>query len=232
MRVRTTGALAILGAIVIFALSVSAQKAQTSESSASESILRRTALMTHDRVNTTSALTMALSSAGIPGGIVTVSGCGEDVTYIFRSSGVTLRDVLNAIVATNPQYAWRINRGAINVTPKRGYPSLLNLRISELNVREARSVDEALSQILVIPEVQKRIHELNLKRGFMRIGMRDLRRPGSVGASEPHYNFSLRNVTFREALNAIARAHGRAVWEYRERHCDGKVEFQIQFLVR
>lgn len=63
--------------------------------------------------------------------------------------------------------------------------------------------------------------------------MSDLKRPGSTSEpGERHYTLNLANVTVREALNAIARAHGKGVWEYKERHCNGKADFQIQFLVR
>lgn len=63
--------------------------------------------------------------------------------------------------------------------------------------------------------------------------MSDLKRPGNTSdAGQQHYTLDLTNVTLREALNAIARSNGKGVWEYRERHCNAKYEFQIQFLVR
>lgn len=215
----------------LFALSISAESGQTSKSSPSEEILKRKAV-TRSNERTTNALTTALSTAGVPGGIATVTGCGEDVRYGFPSPGATLRDALNAIVATNPEYAWRLENGLINVFPRSGDPLFLALRISQLKVSEARSLDEALSEILALPEVQGRVVQLHMSEGYRRIGMSDLRRPGSAPINERRYSISLRNVTLREALNAIARLHGRAVWEYRERHCNDKTEFQIQLLVR
>jgi hypothetical protein len=173
-------------------------------------------------------LTTALSTAGVPGGIATVTGCGEDVRYAFPSSGPTLPDALNAIVASNPQYAWRLENGLVNVSPRSGDPLFLARRISQLKVSEARSLDEALSEILALPEVQRRVVQLHMSEGYRRIGMSDLNRPGSPRiTNEQRYSLSLSHVTLREALNAIARLHRRAVWEYRERHCNDKTEFQI-----
>jgi hypothetical protein len=103
--------------------------------------------------------------------------------------------------------------------------------VRRIDITRVYSVDDAVSRLFSLPELKKRIRELNLTPGFVRLGMSDLSRPGiSVPAKEQHYY--LRNVTVREALNSIARRHGRAVWEYRENSCNGKTEFQIQFLVR
>jgi len=43
------------------------------------------------------------------------------------------------------------------------------------------------------------------------------------------FSVHCRNVTLREALNAIARAQGRAVWNYIETHCEGRNEVIIRF---
>jgi hypothetical protein len=127
---------------------------------------------------------------------------------------------------------WRYNAGVVNISPKSGDPSLLNLRLREVKLREAPSLSEAVNQLLAIPAVRNRISELHLSTGPTRTGIGDLQRPQSIGGNDRRrYSLSLTNATVREALDAIARANGKAVWEYRERHCNGMTEFQIQFLV-
>lgn len=227
---RRAKAAVVLAMLSLFASSISAENGQTSKPPSSEEILnRKAATSSNDR--TINALTRALSTAGVPGGIATLIGCREDVRYAFPSYGASLEDALNAIVATDSQYRWRVENGLINVSQRSGDPLFLAFRISRVKVIEARSLDDALSEILALPEVQRRLLQLHMSEGYRRIGLSDLTRTGNVPFNKQRYSISLRNVTLREGLNALARLHGRAVWEYRERHCNGMTEFQIQFLV-
>jgi hypothetical protein len=229
---RIVSGFAMLTLIAVFLLLASGDGNQLPRSTSAESILKRQAWTSRDSITTTNALTMALSTAGVPGGIATLTQCGEDAKYMFAPTGATLKDVLNGIVSTNPEYTWQLNHGVVNVFPLNGEPALLQQNVRSLDVREAVSIHEIVRQVLSRPELQKRIAQLHLSEGYKRIGMSDLKRPGSIGATEPRYSLRLKNVTLREALNAIAVAHGKAVWEYRERHCNGGAEFQLQFLVR
>ena len=217
-------------AIAIFTLSIFARN---HSAQAPRTILDRESLTTSESTTTTNALTTALRTSDVPGGIAIVSDCAEDRRYVFAPSGSTLKDALDKITFLNPFYTWQLNDGVINVAPAIGDPSLLTVLITKLKVTKARSVDDVIGQILALPEVQRRIVELHLTSGYSRIGMRDLRRLGSVSQSKQrNYMLDLKHVTLREALNAVARGNGRGVWEYRERHCNGTAEFQLQFLVR
>lgn len=218
----------ILGMLAI----TNSEHSQVLQVSSSETTLTRGATTTRYRVTITDALTTALGSAGVPGGIVIIANCGDDPTYSFRSSGPTLRDALNAIVAVDSQYIWRLDGHVINVTPRRASAPLLSSHIRKLKIRNAHSVDGALNDVLNLLELRKRVRELNLTRGFMRIGLSDLARPGGPAVIQPSFSLNLKNVSLQEALNAIARADGKAVWQYRERRCNSKAEFQIEFLVR
>ena len=217
--------------IGLLALSISGHTAQVSQSS-DEILKRQVAGINLNDVTTINAMTSLLSGAGVPGGIAIVTECGEDIRYTFASSGSTLRNTLDAIVSANPQFSWQVSDGVVNVSPLAGDPPLLSLTIGELRLNGAHSTDEAANQLFAIPEIQKRLAELHLSYGYTRFGIRDLKRPGSApDKEEQRYNLTLKNVTVRDALNAIARAHGKAVWLYRERHCNGSTEFQINFPV-
>jgi hypothetical protein len=185
-----------------------------------------------ENMRTTSAFAKVLSAAGTPGGIAAVTGCDQEATYMFPMSGASLRARLDGIVSTDPRYGWRFGHGVVNISPRSGDPALLSLRVSKVKVRAARSLSEAVNQLFAIPAVQNRMTELHLSSGPTRTGIGDLKRPNSGGGNDGRlYSLSLRNVTVREALNAIVRAHGKAVWAYLERRCNGSAEFQIQFLV-
>jgi hypothetical protein len=45
-------------------------------------------------------------------------------------------------------------------------------------------------------------------------------------------SLSLKGVTFRESLNAIARAHGNAVWRFRQLECGGRKSFSLDFAAK
>lgn len=229
---RTTKALTVLVVISMLALSISAPRSQTTQSSSSESILNRKVVTRgQDRVSTTNSLTTVLSGARVPGGIATVTQCAEDIGYVLTPSGPTLEDALHAIVAANPLYTWTVSDGVVNVYPINGDLALLSVNIPRLDIRNAYSLDYVVDRLFSVPEVRRRITELNLTPGYVRLGMSDLSRPNSTRVGkEPRYSF--RNITLREALNNVARQHGTAVWEYRENRCNGKTEYQVQFLVR
>jgi hypothetical protein len=83
-----------------------------------------------------------------------------------------------------------------------------------------------------MPKVQEGIARLNLVSGGGHIGISELHRPGSELEKKSNgITLDCKNATVLEVLNAIARAHGSAVWEYREQNCDGRSEFSIGFLV-
>jgi len=195
-------------------------------------ILRRSAVIRSANSTTLSnAVASALWAAKAPGGIAYVSHCGEEARYTFSQAGSTLEDALHAIVVANPQYTWAASKGVVNVYPINGDIALLSVNIPRFEIRKAYSLDYVVDQLLSVPEVQRRITKLNLTRGYVRLGMSDLSRPDRTRVvKEPRYSF--RNVTLREALDNVARQHGTAVWEYRDSRCNGKTEFQVQFLVR
>jgi hypothetical protein len=175
----------------------------------------------------TNAFSGSLSRAKVPGGIVTVSSCpGEEVkhTYPGLPSPLTLREALDAIVVADPRYRWQVEDGIINLMPVRGEPELLDTRIAEFYLENAVSVLAALSRLLELPEVRQRRIELGLKSGLQFGGLQS--------PNPRRLTVHLQDVTLREALNAIARAHGYGVWSYTEFHCNGRNEFSIEFLVR
>ena len=103
--------------------------------------------------------------------------------------------------------------------------------MSKFEVREAEP-NEALSQLLALPEVGKVATD--------ELGLRTVTGgpyPFSMDGREPErkkVSLSLTNVTVREALNAIARAHGSAVWILvKQEDCglgNGSKFFELHFI--
>jgi hypothetical protein len=154
-------------------------------------------------------LAQALINAGVPGGIAVRSYCGRFESRFLNPTNTTLRGVLDAVVTAEPEYSWNVDEGVVNFFPRDNELLLLKSMVSRLEVREAEP-NEALFQLLALPEVDKVARvELGLHSvtggpyAFMMDGSQFERKKVSL---------SLTNVTVREAVNAIARAHGSAVW--------------------
>lgn len=183
---------------------------------------------------TRSAFTSVLALAHAPGGIVQVLACDLEQKYKFAENSRSLRDALDNIVSTAPKHQWQLDDGVINLIPVDDMPPLLNLRIREFNVVEnTKTLSHVLDQLFRLPEVQERIYQLRLEEPRIHLGFTDLKRPGTV-PDEPQSSLDIhcKNTTLRGALNAIARAHGSAVWSYEERHCNGRHQFRIDFVVQ
>lgn len=179
-------------------------------------------------ITTSEAFFKAMSAARAPGGIVRVAGCDPDpVIQSWRPMTTTLRDMLDWVVRSDPQYGWQFDAGAINLIPKAGEPPLLATQIRSLREKDATSVEALLSRLHSLPEVRSKINELQLSEA-----LRIMIAPVPLKQNQRRYSIDVKNVTVREALNSIARAHGSAVWEYKERRCDGKAEFSINFVIQ
>jgi hypothetical protein len=195
-------------------------------------ILARQVTMSGAPETIQSAFTFMLGDAHVAGGIVTSSSCQRDREHFFGGAKTSLGNALDMIVASEPENKWLITGGVVNLIPAGNLPPMLNTPISDFKVENARTVLEALNQLMALPEVGDRIAQLHLEELSRHIGLSDLKRPGSVAEDKPTLNLNRRNVTLRGALNAIASAHGSAVWAYAERHCNGRDQFRIDFLVR
>jgi hypothetical protein len=110
----------------------------------------------------------------------------------------------------------------INLLPSEEEPPLLRTRIKDFQVGGEPYVIHAVSQILSLPEVRRSVASLHLSGGFQRLqGIRSM-------GTQKRFNVHCQDVTLRQALNAIVRAQGRAVWSYAERYCNGRRTFTLE----
>lgn len=195
-----------------------------------EALQRPIGSISFKRSEIISALTQALQIARLPGGVVRV----EDLNSLDQErfmAGPGLGDLLQKITTVTPTYQWNIEDGVVNLVPVAGEPVLLNLQLKEFNVGNAKTLNEATIQLLAKPEVQKQIADLKLNTGLsVKVG------PVQSSKIKPPkmtpINIESKNITVRQALNAIVRSHGRAVWEYKETHWKDHHGFSIEFLVQ
>ena len=217
------------GAFILLSLSLLTPAFQTDQtrSAAPDALDRQVTASQGEYPTTHSAFLESLLSAHVPGGIVTVLDC--DKTHPRRLTSLspgTLRETLDAIIKANPEYRWEVDDKIINLRPVQDEPALLGVKIGRLKVENAPSIDAVLDKLFELPEVKAAITKLQLTSG-----VKVIVRPISPDPERrPRFSIECDNVTVREALNAIVRAHGRAVWEYKEQRCDGKTVFTVDFI--
>lgn len=177
------------------------------------------------------ALQHVLEDFSVPGGAVSLPGCGQEQRFNFRPEGDTLLAVLLGIVKADPLYRWRISQGVVNLLPAGASPGLLNARISSFNSGAADNVSWASSMLVGLPEVQAAARNLGLLTSPNEVQVGSISGYSPSGAkvqtqAKP-LQVQCRSVTVREALNAIVRANRGGVWVYEEQHCRGESSFRI-----
>jgi hypothetical protein len=222
----------ILTVFIAIAMSSSGLVAQNLQRLSSDEIEgRQVRGIDLNQVTTVNAVTRTLNAAHVPGGIGTITTCGVEQSHDLTPLGPTLRDALDSIVVADPQYRWYLDQGVVNFAPSNNEPTLLDVVITNFKVERGKTQDDIVRELLALPEIGEGITRLQLSQGFTEIGIRSLARPGfSQGEENKGFALHLRNTTVREALNAVARAHGSAAWSYQEKRCNGPKEFSIRFL--
>ena len=170
-------------------------------------------------LNTPAAFRASLLHAKLPGGAAMVIGCQEDRGRKWNPQGESLSQVLNEMTTVDKSYRWEVQDGAINLLPASGEPLLLKTQVGELEIESPSSL-KALEQLKTSPEIQQAMLGLGLQAGITIITYSP--RPTAFSVKFP-------GGTFRQALNAIAVAHGTDVWDYQEIRCGKRNEVIIRF---
>lgn len=179
------------------------------------------------------ALLGVLSERDAPGGMVIYPECGEEERVprptAARLTGAPLAEALDALAAAAPRYLWRSEGGVVNFFPAGTHTPLLDLRVERFRAENMRTPGEALGRLLDTPEVREAIGRPEVGDRLLRggLGYYDPNREESAGKV---FSVSLGGATVREALDAIARAHGRAMWSYHWINCSGRSHFEVDFL--
>lgn len=208
---------------LVLALDVFGQTNRPEKHLAAQTLERQVQGSDLEYLTTTSAFYVSLSRAGAVGGMARIQNCEEDsLKQAWSPMNQALRLVLDSLVQADSRYRWQIDNQVINLLPTAGEPTLLQTRINKFRVKNVASATEALGQLMALPEVRKAMEDLKLKQG---IALYISSKP-----SHPElFSVKCEGVSLRQALNAIARAQGKVLWEYVEIHCDGRNEVVIRF---
>jgi hypothetical protein len=214
--------------IVLLSQPIWSQSGQKEKQSLPENVLeRKVPGYSVEYLTTIKAFGQSLLLTNTAGGIASSDpNCRQEkITQTWMPLGASLKDILNLIVTYDPAYRWSIEDNVINLLPKDGEPALLKTRINSFRLDSPTTIDSAVEQLMKLPEVQKQEKELGTSTGLkLIVGLRSAKNPKII--------LDYRDMTLREVLNAIVRAYGWAVWSYRERQCEGRNQYLIDFIVR
>jgi hypothetical protein len=216
--------------LILLSVSLLAQAGQIEQtrSGVSDVLALQIKLGNSEYSSTRDSFFYSMLSTRVPGGMVSIQNCDrEHPRRPTPLSSGTLRETLDTIVKGDLEWSWQIDNGVVNLLPVQDGADLLNVYISKFKVENAQSLDAIVDNLLQLPEVKVAIAKLQLIGGTKIIVQ-----PMSVDPEKrPKYSVECNDMTVREALNAIARINGRAVWEYKEQHCDGKTVYTLDFVI-
>jgi hypothetical protein len=173
------------------------------------------------------AFLRASTAARVPGGLVWMMKCSGEEPLLHEDRIILpISDALESLVKRDPRYKWQIDTGVVNLLPSAGEPDLLKVRIRQF--KTTATLTEALRQLLGLPEVTQGSIRLRLKQSTTTL----LVGPTTIRGRPVPITVDVRDVTLRQALNALARANGRAIWEYRAYRCGRANQFSIDFLTQ
>jgi hypothetical protein len=170
----------------------------------SEDPTRRTIKGFHaHRISLLDALLQLGQQQKIPLGIEYIDSKAVTDPISLDTRPATIAQVLDAILAQQPGYAWSVQDGVIVITHKdvpNGGRNLLNIVLPDFAIPRLHRVDAGLSLQMALdkelhPEVQGWAGDY----------------PGEIPAVEIG-PFSMHDVTVREALNRIVSEAGGAAW--------------------
>lgn len=173
------------------------------------------------------AFQSALLAADVPGGEIITDGCGGEPQKVVRLQGATLRDALDTITRSDPDYRWRVVGGVVNLLPAGEVPRLLRVQIGVFDSRDAADIVSAGTFLFDLPEIRRAAGELGLTHNVSGTGLGAMA-PGPPVPKKP-LRVHCERVTVMDALNAIVHTNGHGVWLYRERHYNGNRLFDINF---
>src|SRR5215207_6690526 len=156
---------------MLAAISLGYASQATSKGPSEQALQRKVNLPELVNLPTTSVVVRGLSAAGVPGGIVKVPACEERVRAWFTPHGAKLRNVLDSVVSTDPEYLWDVEEGVVNLLPRGGEPAFLKLRVPRFKAEEVGTLNEALDQLLATPEVRGGVQNLALGPQVFRGGV-------------------------------------------------------------
>ena len=167
-----------------------------------------------------------LRQAAVWGGIEDYrSDCGTDPDLRLPAFSGTLREALTRLVSQDPNLSWQSTDDGILVRKNPPTRSLLDVRIAHFTFDKNGPPDRATNPLLNLPSVRRRMNALDMSVRSPELGFaQEKRNSESI--------LTLKNITLRQGLNAIAHSSPPRVWLFRQSTCGGHRTIQIQWIIK
>jgi hypothetical protein len=218
--------------LIAIAVGVTRTKAQTTAPIADGDTVLQVDVLS-ERQHMAEVLTQSLRAATVPGGVVSLTGCHDQVevsTFIPRGS--TLGDALGRLIASDRQ-DWRViyTGAVVNILPQGDTPDVLKSRIDRIEIPQEESLVLAVQRILDAPAVKAAIRDLGLQALPPTLGYSSFGGAEDLLAQETP--LVVENATVLEVLNALAASRESAIWLYEQQSCpNGSTQFRLDFVKR
>lgn len=174
-----------------------------------------------------------LHDMGISLGIVQeFQGCStESQVRLKVKKGTTLREAMDAAVASNSEYRWRLLGHVVNLEPKGGVPAILTTKLNSVRLHtfDNWTPSDGMFELFKMPEIRRRLDKLKVKWGAQTgdgpVAVNIYPNP-SPPQPKP-IDINLQGVSVQDVFNAIVRSHGNGTWMYSEIVCNGEKTFTI-----
>ena len=183
-------------------------QAQTKESGILD---RRVEAVTISEVNIVLALAHIADEYDIPIGLEVAAAHKEpkEKKIDISIEKGSLRDLLEAIVAQDSRYSWKIIDGVVNVYPRANRDTLLNdlldTRIQEFLLAKNTSLYRIRYSIVELPEIKSKLEKAEVTAYTVAYTRMDFARLGE-------FSMRVSNVTLRELMNRIVRESDVKFW--------------------
>lgn len=123
----------------------------------------------------------------------------------------TVREALDAVVAYDPRYEWRVEGGVINFAPKSDRDDfvrdVLETTLRHFAIKEKTSLFTLKENILALPEVKAKLDQARVTPNASTFfGLGEMYEVGKG------FTLQMSNATLREALNRIIRTSETRFW--------------------
>jgi hypothetical protein len=169
-----------------------------------------------------------LRLARVWGGIESYgTDCAPPAEYRIPPIEGTLQDGLVQLKSQDNSLIWKIQGDGILISRHPQLTSILDTKLSEFSFYGSDAPDKTTDRLLNLPVVKDQIARLKLTLRPPELGFAQL--PVNAG---PQKQISLKSLTLRQALNAIAGADHPRVWLYEQSTCAGQTTILVQWLVK